>query len=78
MQQRLLHRLVNRVDADIAISDLLELRSALLSHDEKERLLLLPALRDTLSVVEYARLAEVYASERLFALGTMPLEVIRV
>ena len=76
-QQRLLHQLVKATDRGVATGDLLELRSALLSHDEQERLLLLPALRDTLPVAEYGRLATTYASERLLALGTMPIEVLR-
>lgn len=78
LQQRLLRQVITPGDSDGAIADLLELRSALLSHDEQERLLLLPAIRDSLPVAEYGRLAEIYASERLFALGTMPLEVVRV
>jgi hypothetical protein len=76
-QQRLLLRLANTTDRDAAIADLLELRSALLSHDDQERLLLLPALRDVLPIAEYGRLAATYTSERLLALGTMPIEVIR-
>ena len=75
-QQRLLHRLAKVTDRGAAVSELLELRSALLSHDEQERLLLLPAIRESLPLAEYGRLATTYASERLLALGTMPLEVI--
>lgn len=75
-QQRLLHRLARVTGRGPASSELLELRSALLSHDEQEQLLLLPALRDTLPLAEYRRLATTYTSERLLALGTMPLEVI--
>lgn len=76
-QQYLLHRLTTVAGRDRAIADLLELRSALLSHDDQERMLLLPAIRESLPIAEYDRLAESYTSERLFALGTMPLEVIR-
>jgi hypothetical protein len=77
MQQRLLRRLAGVTERTAAIAELLELRSALLSHDEHERLLLLPSIRDSLPVAEYGRLAAAYASERLLALGTMPMEVIR-
>jgi hypothetical protein len=78
VQQRLLRRLASATDHDHAIADLLELRSALLAHDEQEQLLLLPAIRESLPVAEYGQLAQAYASERLLALGTMPLEVIRL
>ena len=76
-QQYLLHRLTAVTGRDRATADLLELRSALLSHDDQERMLLLPAIRESLPLAEYDRLAASYTSERLFALGTMPLEVIR-
>lgn len=76
-QRQLLARLARVRDREASVADLLELRSALLSHDDQERLLLIPAIRDALPVAEYGRLARTYASERLFALGTMPLEVIR-
>ena len=35
-------------------------------------MLLIPAIRELLSLADYARLATTYASERLHALGSMP------
>lgn len=47
------------------------LRAALLAHDEHDRLIVLPALRATLSDDEYDRVTRVYAAEYSRALGQM-------
>lgn len=71
-QEDLLDRLLdeNRSGTMVA-SDVLELRASLLSHDEQERLIVLPALRAAMPEHDYERLAASYATERLHALGSL-------
>lgn len=52
-------------------NDALELRSSLISHDEQERLIMLPGLRHVLPAAELEQLAGRYATERLRALGAI-------
>ena len=72
VQEKLLDRIADPSrPTELVTIDALELKSSLLSHDEQERLMVLPALRDAIPVADYDRLASAYATERLRALGAM-------
>jgi hypothetical protein len=72
VQEQLFDRLSDeRRPLSLVATDALELRSSLLSHDEQERLIVLPALRDEMGRAAYARVAPTYATERLHALGAL-------
>lgn len=71
-QEATLHRLLqNKADRALLTADAIELRALLLTHDEHDRLLLLPTLRCGMTELEYAPLAGLYAKERVRALGQL-------
>jgi hypothetical protein len=70
-QELVLARLIRTRSHGQMTADARDLRMLLLSHDEHDRLLLLPALRRALSAEEYAALAGRYATERVAALGQL-------
>jgi hypothetical protein len=73
-QEATLHRLVsNKTDGARVAADAIELRALLLTHDEHDRLLLLPTLRRGMAEPDYAPLAGLYARERVRALGQLHL-----
>jgi hypothetical protein len=77
-QEATLHRLFqNRTDRGRIAADVIELRALLLSHDEHDRLLLLPTLRGSMAAPEYQPLAGLYARERVRALRQLHQLVIR-
>jgi hypothetical protein len=77
-QESLLYRLSrNRTDRAQAKEDAIELRAHLLTHDEHERFILFPALRRALTELDYRRLASLYATERVNALGQMRTVTVR-
>jgi hypothetical protein len=77
-QEMLLHRLQrNKTDRVLASEDAVQLRAHLLTHDEHERLILFPALRRSLDDPQYKRLAGLYATERVNALGQMRTVTVR-
>lgn len=71
LQERLVDRMSFDAPAHELIQDALELRASLLSHDEQERLLVLPSVRSRATVAEYAQLAPAYASRRAHNLGRL-------
>jgi hypothetical protein len=71
-QERLLWALAEERTPELRINYALELRASLISHDEQERLILIPGLRDALPPACYAHLAQSYAGLRIRALGMVP------
>ena len=77
-QEELLHQLSrNKTDRVRASDDAIQLRAHLLTHDEHERFILFPALRRVLADAEYQKLASLYATERVNALGQMRTVTVR-
>ncbi|HEY5946602.1 MAG TPA: hypothetical protein VIV40_13965 [Kofleriaceae bacterium] len=70
-QEALLQRLMRSASRDQITADALELRELLLAHDEHDRFVVLPTLRRGCDGDDYARMAQLYATERVRALGQL-------
>lgn len=71
-QERILEQLSAAGQSDAQRTcDALDLRAALLAHDEEERLIVLPRIRSAMSPSSYLELAPSYASGRIHALGQL-------
>jgi len=73
IQESILRRLDVRARPDDWICSVIRLRRTLAAHGSHEAATIVPNLRDTLAPIDYERLAQRYATERLRALDMLSL-----